>query len=155
MPYLRRVNDVRFCLCDLQSIQIIKILVCLCSHGLYIYRWGAKFRWVLHFYIQISDRCRWPDIVFCKHLCFSNSKLLLLIGIALVMDLWHEILGERNALLIDSSLCFLTQNQVFQLYRHLNLHTYHAGHVYLEFSYFSWLRQWQFAWLIPLVLWFT
>ena len=66
---------------------------------------------------------------------------MLLLSITAVMDLWNEILGERHALLADSSMHPIFQSQVHQLDKHLNLHSSHAGYVHLEFSYFPWIRQ--------------
>ncbi len=148
MPCNWSFHDVCFCLCDIKSIKRIQISVCLYSHGIYIPRWGPKLRFILNLSFCASGTCRWLGNPWCKFLCCWNNNILLLLSIAAIMDLWNEILGERHALLINSSLCLIIKSQIHQLDRYYNLHTCHAGHVHLVFGYFPWIRQQRFVWLI-------
>ncbi len=148
MPCVRSTHGVCFCLSDLRGVQRFKIPICLCSHDLYIPRWGAKHRIFLPLSLQTSSIFWWLDTPWCKYLCLTNNILLFLLGIGAIMDLWNEILRERHALLTDSSMHPIFQSQVHKVDRHLDLHTCHVGHAHLEFSYLAWLRQRRFTWLI-------
>jgi hypothetical protein len=132
------------------SIQRIKIAVCLCPLGFYLHRWCANICSCYYWILCASDIGLWWDTLCCELLCIPNIKLLLLYDILVIMDLRNEILRKCYVLLVVSCLDPICQSKVHKLGRHLNLHSNHAGHVYLEHGYIPWFNQRRFTWLIQL-----